>query len=98
MAGLPEERTMEELVERVARAIYDRVKSVLTMTYDIAYPDEQQQFRYLATIALTAADVPRLLRVEAAARARGQRHGTMCECDGAIRAALDTPDPERAAP
>ena len=40
------------LVDKVASAIYDRVKRVQTLTFDIAYPDEQEQFRDVARIAI----------------------------------------------
>lgn len=42
------------VVDAVAAAIYDRVRTVKTLTFEIAYEDEQAQFRDVARIAITA--------------------------------------------
>lgn len=46
------ESTTSRQIDIVASAIYDRVKRVPTLTFAIAYPDEQEQFRDVARIAI----------------------------------------------
>ena len=73
---MPDGGPMNELVE--AR---------LSEMVDVAYEVMNRQGGLRA--ALTAAGLPELLAVVEAARHRGQCHGSVCDCDVKIRAALE---------
>jgi hypothetical protein len=104
MAGL-----LEEMVEAAAKGVWenDCDEGDSGMTWDTLLPAVRERYREDATAALTAADVPRLLRVErenerlreALRRIIEVPLDSVAITEGTHRkiahAELDTPDPER---